>query len=348
MVRIPSSGSNDRLRRWNGGHLLAWRLGRASRCIVAWAVSNACVVCGRFVPMLYRRRVDPASAGGALGPDARLAEALARRSRAIAPGAAASSGHAAGRGLPRDLSRGQPRAGARSPTGFRGPQPGRCGWPRSTGSMVCTTGLLRPAGACPVRLSAGPTRDDRCGGPYRGSDAAHSIPTLHSTWCLTSETLEHVPDLDAALARDLAGARPRGLASLHRAADARSRRRPSFGRSLDGRGSIRPTGTPIRHPGGDVGYPVFTEFGADCLDRFSPRRLRRDDGLRAADRRRLVASLCLSQDGRGRLNPGTEVLAMLDGPSRLRRYRHPARFPRTLGALFITGSQDILAEPRPG
>jgi hypothetical protein len=31
-------------------------------------------------------------------------------------------------------------------------------------------------------------------------------------------------------------------------------------------GTVRHRATPICHPGGDVGYPVFTEFGADLPD----------------------------------------------------------------------------------
>jgi SAM-dependent methyltransferase len=82
---------------------------------------------------------------------------------------------------------------------------------------------------------------------------------------LTSETLEHVPDLGAALGeirRVLApGGRhvftvpllPQTLRTFPRAVV-----RPD--------GSVEDRARRIAHPGGDWGYPVFTEFGADLPD----------------------------------------------------------------------------------
>jgi SAM-dependent methyltransferase len=79
---------------------------------------------------------------------------------------------------------------------------------------------------------------------------------------LTSETLEHVPSLGAA------------LGEIHRVLSPGGRHiftipvLPSVPRTFD-RTVIRHDGSlvhhapPICHPGGDVGYPVFTEFGAD-------------------------------------------------------------------------------------
>jgi SAM-dependent methyltransferase len=79
---------------------------------------------------------------------------------------------------------------------------------------------------------------------------------------LTSETLEHVPDLRAALSELRRVLVPGGrhiftVPVLPGVAE-------TFARSIvlpDG--SLEHRAPPIFHPGGDWGYPVFTEFGAD-------------------------------------------------------------------------------------
>jgi SAM-dependent methyltransferase len=79
---------------------------------------------------------------------------------------------------------------------------------------------------------------------------------------LTSETLEHVPDLTAALAEVrrvlVPGGRHVFTVPVLPAVPA------TFARAeLSGDGQLIAHAPLIRHPGGDAGYPVFTEFGAD-------------------------------------------------------------------------------------
>ena len=82
---------------------------------------------------------------------------------------------------------------------------------------------------------------------------------------LTSETLEHVPDLAAALAQIRRVLKPSGrhiftipmLPNVER----------TYARSvLNGAGKVEHRAVPIAHPGGDTGYPVFTEFGEDIVE----------------------------------------------------------------------------------
>ncbi|MFO0891212.1 MAG: methyltransferase domain-containing protein [Isosphaeraceae bacterium] len=76
---------------------------------------------------------------------------------------------------------------------------------------------------------------------------------------LTSETLEHVPDLAAAL-RSISGVLAPGGRHIFTVPLLPGVPR-TFARSvLHEDGSIEHRATPICHPGGDTGYPVFTEF----------------------------------------------------------------------------------------
>ncbi len=84
---------------------------------------------------------------------------------------------------------------------------------------------------------------------------------------LTSESLEHVPDLAAALAEIGRVLVPGGrhvftIPQLPGIETTYARA------SIDTEGAMVYHGTPIAHPGGDTGYPVFTEFGADCVEHF--------------------------------------------------------------------------------
>jgi SAM-dependent methyltransferase len=79
---------------------------------------------------------------------------------------------------------------------------------------------------------------------------------------LTSETLEHVPDLSRALQEIARILVPGGrhVYTVPQLPDVEK----TFARSvLEPDGSVTHLTAPIRHPGGDKGYPVFTEIGSD-------------------------------------------------------------------------------------
>jgi SAM-dependent methyltransferase len=86
---------------------------------------------------------------------------------------------------------------------------------------------------------------------------------------LTSETLEHVPDLNAAIGEIRRVLRPGGLHIFTIPLLATVER--TFARArLGADGTIEPLRGPLlHHPAGDAGYPVFTEFGLDFADRLS-------------------------------------------------------------------------------
>jgi len=83
---------------------------------------------------------------------------------------------------------------------------------------------------------------------------------------LTSETLEHLPDLSVGLSEIHRVLVPGGyhLFTVPLRPDVHS----TYPRARLGEdGVMIPLVQPvIRHPGGDIGYPVFTEFGADLPD----------------------------------------------------------------------------------
>jgi SAM-dependent methyltransferase len=79
---------------------------------------------------------------------------------------------------------------------------------------------------------------------------------------LTSETLEHVPDLSAALGEIRRVLAPGGLHVFTIPLLPHVPR--TFARAVAlADGTVRHDWPRICHPGGDVGYPVITEFGAD-------------------------------------------------------------------------------------
>ncbi len=89
-----------------------------------------------------------------------------------------------------------------------------------------------------------------------------SYPDASFDLVLTSETLEHVPDLATAIGEIRRVLVPGGrhVFTIPQLPQVLT----TFARSIvlpDG--STEDIAPRICHPGGDVGYPVFTEFGAD-------------------------------------------------------------------------------------
>ncbi len=268
-----SSGAGRRLRPpawlkrwlvpvWNAGvhSTRAW----ADRAAPVRGQVGRCEVCGRLGLLDLPPPRDPSRAGPPLG----LVRASGPRRgpqgvvgvlavRGQAPGAAARPRPA--RPLPGPT--GGPGRSGRSPSG-----PDRAGEPAPGGrdqpGRRVARRLERPGRLRGVGLPGG----SRAGGDVAGvrhEDLTRlTYPARPFDLVITSETLEHVPDLAAALAEIRRVLVPGGvhlftvpLVPGHPRTFPRARRERRWG--------DRPPRPADRPPGGRHGWPVFTEFGAD-------------------------------------------------------------------------------------
>lgn len=248
---------------WNGGHRLAWRLGEYAGASGKGRFER-CDACGRFGPILYRRWVIPPKLEELWGLSPRLAEALARKeSNECAWCGAKLRGRRLARVLLESFPVGNPPSVARSVAA----------WARSTEARALRIAEFNRIDGLHEQLATLPGlayseyRDDVAPGTIVDGVRVEDLTRLtHADasldLILTSETLEHVPDLDAALAETWRVLKPGGLHlfTVPRLPGITA----TFARAVVGDdGRVEHRATPIRHPGGDVGYPVFTEFGDD-------------------------------------------------------------------------------------
>jgi SAM-dependent methyltransferase len=248
---------------WNGGHHLAWRVGEYANAARVGRFER-CSVCGRLAPILYRRWVIPPRLEELWGLSRRQAEALARKE-------SCDCGFCGAKLRARRLASvllatfptGTPLALARSVTDW-------VRRPEAQALRVAELNLIEGLHQQLRRLPSLTYSEYRENAdPGLVVDGVPSEDLTRLTYAdasfdlvLSSETLEHVADFDCAL-REL----HRVLASggWHLFTVPMLPGVPAtFARTI-----VTPDGTleqrapRICHPGGDVGYPVFTEFGAD-------------------------------------------------------------------------------------
>lgn len=250
---------------WNEGHRLGW-LARDYASAVVHGRFERCTVCGRFGPMLYRRRVIPPRLAELWGLTPRLAEALARKESCDC---ARCGAKLRARRLARVLLDLYP-----AETGRRAASVSEWVEDRAVRTLeIAEINRVDGLHAALARLPRLAYSDFEPGRPpgstvdgVRSEDLTGlTYPDARFDLVITSESLEHVPDLTSA------------LAEIHRVLKSGGRHvftipmlpgaPKTFARSrARDDGSIEHLHTSIHHPGGDVGYPVFTEFGADFPD----------------------------------------------------------------------------------
>jgi Methyltransferase domain len=244
---------------WNGGHRFAWRIGE-----LAGALGHGrfewCSVCGRFGPMLRRNWLVAPELRRRWGLNDRQVIALAAKETdcCLFCGAQRRS-----RRMAEVILR-------LLPTGDRSIR----GWVRSPLARALriaeineVTGLHGEFACLPLHqyseylpdVEPGSERNRvRCEDLMRLTYSDASLDLI-----VHAETLEHVPDMPRALSELNRVLAPGGLMvftipRLPDIAQTYSRARVGIG------GKVEPIVEPlISHPGGDWGYPVFTEFGAD-------------------------------------------------------------------------------------
>jgi len=263
MPQIPSGLKPWLVPIWNGSHQLI-RAVRPFVSAVLFGRFERCVVCGRFGPMLYRPEYIPRRLVELWGLSPRLAKVLAQRESCLCAWCGAKlRARRIARVLLETYPVGRPSQRAATVAAWvRDPEIRQL----RVAEINEVEGLHTLLGQLPG-LSYSEFRDGqepgaivegvRCEDLTRLTYADASIDLL-----ITSETLEHVPNLEAALREIRRVLAPGGrhvftvplLPHVPR----------TFSRaSLSPDGAIVPRMPLICHPGGDSGYPVFTEFGTD-------------------------------------------------------------------------------------
>ncbi|RUL86942.1 class I SAM-dependent methyltransferase [Tautonia sociabilis] len=269
MPPIPQWLKHALLPAWNGGHRLAWRLGELLGAL-AHRRFGRCAVCGRWGPFLYRRWVIRPELERRAGVSAEVAEAWARKESSDCSFCGAKL---RARRIAEVLLRlvpsgeGPPLRSIRQ--WVRSPQARRLVVAEVNEVEGLHRELLRLPGLRYSEFREGAAPGSVVDGVPSETLERLSYDDASIDLMISSETLEHVPDLDAALVEIRRVLRPGGrhvftVPMLPGVPE-------TFRRAtLLPDGSVEPLGPMVCHPGGDWGYPVFTEIGADF-----PERLRR-------------------------------------------------------------------------
>jgi SAM-dependent methyltransferase len=245
---------------WNAAHRCAW-LAYDYLGAIASGRFGRCIVCGRLALFIYRRRVVTPRLQELWGLSPRLADALARKeSGDCAHCGAKLRGRRIAQVLLTLYSGGAP------------PAPSLARWgeaPEIRKLRVAEINRIDGVHSFVVTLPFYAGSDYSEGDPASGDPEARSEDLTRLSYddesfdlILTSETLEHVPDLHAAVREIHRVLAPGGLHVF--TVPVLPGTKKTVARAIIGAdGSIRDELPRICHPGGDWGYPVFTEIGTD-------------------------------------------------------------------------------------
>ncbi len=248
---------------WNRGHWFVRRVVEIAEAVLRRRFER-CDVCGRATPVVHRAWVIPPRLVELWGLSTELASALAHKESDLCVWCGAKR---RGRRLARTLLDLYPAgASARPATSI-------AAWIRDPAIAALDILEVNAVDGLHAYLSRMPRAvatefdADAPAGAVRNGVRNEDLTRLtfddaSFDLVVTSETLEHVPNLERALSEIRRVLRPGGrhvfttpLMPGVPATFARARVGPD--------GEILHFATPIRHPGGDVGYLVFYEFGAD-------------------------------------------------------------------------------------
>lgn len=241
---------------WRGLRVLAW-----VRAVAGGRVER-CAVCGKVRPMLYYRRIIPDRLVELCGLSPRQAVALAHKESDFC---SACGAKLRARRIAAVLLELYPTGAASLRDWSRDPSIRRLriaeinrvdGLHEALRELPNFKASDYLPGAAPGATIDGVRNEDLCRLTY--ADASFDL-------VVTSETLEHVPDLNQALAEIRRVLAPGGLHVF--TAPVAPWEPKTFPRArLGENGEIDHLATPIHHPAGDSGYLVFTELGMDLPD----------------------------------------------------------------------------------
>ncbi|HEU5118172.1 MAG TPA: methyltransferase domain-containing protein [Isosphaeraceae bacterium] len=244
---------------WNGGHRMAWSISEHAEAL-AHRRFEPCAVCGRRSLMILRRRVVPDRLVALWGLSPQVAEALRRKESLSCVWCGAKL---RARRLAQALLDVYPAGSSKS---IRDWVQHESVQRLRIAEFNIIEGLHTPLTRLPNLAYSEFLENVEPGQVVHGTRCEDltrlTYPDESFDLVLSSETLEHVPDLSRALGELFRVLRPGGRhlftvpqIPVVRKTFARTLRQPD--------GSLEHRARPICHPGGDVGYPVFTEFGAD-------------------------------------------------------------------------------------